>query len=279
MFLQLRDAFVSTLKNKRLLGFGFLEAGAILVFTILYYLLFLAILQIQLGVPTDVILNYFMNDALPQQANQTLLVGTIVYGLLIMVLIAFFESGIFSIISGKTFDDGIRSTGVFVVLAIFFEIAELALFLLITGLGMLLAFISTGLSQFVIFALLLLVQLVFLAWRVNARFNGLKNGPIVSFRNALLMIAQKPGLWARAVIAFVIAAVLIVIVVVSLLLLSLYFVPLLLIPLVLLVVAIAIITNLAFKMFMFAVRKSVKKSSSRGAKPRKASRSRAAQES
>jgi len=276
MFLRLHDAFASTLKNKRLLGFGFLEAGTILVFTVLFYLLFLAILQIQLGVPTDIILNYFMNDALPQQASQTILVGTIVYGLLLMVLIAFFESGIFSIISGSDFNQGTRSTGVFVVLAILFELVELALFFIVTGLGMLLAFIHTGVSQFIIFLLFVLVQLVFLALRVNARFEGLKNGPIVSFRKALLTIMKKPGLWARAVITFVIVAVAIVMVSVATLLLSLYFVPLLVIPLLLLVIAVAIITNLAFKTFMFSLRK---KSSSRAAEPRKASRRRASQES
>jgi len=279
MFIKLRDAFFSTLRNKRLLGFGFLEAGAVLLFTILYYLLFLAILQINLGVSTDVILNYFMNDALPQQANQILLVGTIMYALLIMVIIAFFESGIFSIISGKHFEDGVRFTGVFVVLAILFEITEILLFLIITGFGMLLAFFHNGFASFIIFLLLLLMQLLFLAWRVNARFEGLKNGPVISFRKGLLTIVKKPRLWAQAVITFVAVAAIIVILAVVTLLFSLYFVPLLIIPLLLFVIAVAIIVNLTFKVFMFTVRRSVKKSSSRRVKPRKASRRRAAQES
>ncbi len=256
MITKIRDSFFATIKNKTLLKFGFLEAGAILVFSILYYLLFLAILQIQLGVPTDVILNYFMNEALPQQANQILLIGTIVFSLLLMVLLSFFESGIFSLVSGKSFEKGIQSTGVFVVLAIFFEIADFVLLLIITGFGLLIAFLHQGTSQLIIFLLLLLAQLFFMAWRANARFTALKKGPVNSFREALFFIVQKPGLWARAILIFLLFAVLIVVLLFLLLFLALIVLPWALILLLPFVLAVLIITNLVFKVFVYEVRKS-----------------------
>ena len=97
MYKELNKALKKTVTNKPLLQYGFLQVGVVLLFTILFYWLFLAILQVQLGVPTDIILTYLENEALPESAYTTILIGAAIYGLLLFTIFSFFQAGIFSL--------------------------------------------------------------------------------------------------------------------------------------------------------------------------------------
>lgn len=209
-FVSLKKAFTRSLAEPRLFGIVLAEAGAVLLVAILLYAITLRLLMTMFSIPVETLMTFFANGALPPEANQLITTMIVVSGIVLFVLIAFFEAGLFGTIVKKKesfFSMAKKLFLAFFVVLIFFELTDVVTMIFYLPVALFAWWV------FVANLLTILVQLFFIAWQMIASFTVVKHGPLVSLKKSFFTLTKNLGYWGKAVfvtVVFVLVALFII---------------------------------------------------------------------